>query len=371
MNEFISGVIDMQDVGVFCTNAFSVAVLDEIPDMVRVIDAQGRVLFSNSALRERFGDGLGLKCEKLPGASSRCSDCIAQKCIRYRRRYSTITQVHGRIYSVTAGPVVYDNGIYALEIYSDITKEQNLKEKLMANNSRMMKDLEIARSLQLSILRHTLPKLEGYRFGAEFLPCEALGGDMYDCFITRDGRIIMYIADVSGHGVMPAMLTVYLRQEMFAQCKAPGVSPAQVLRNIQDSFEELNTEESIYITIFIAALEPETGAFVCANAGHSVPPLIAGNGQIKEILLPGTPICRWVDNARRDEFEGVLEKGERLFLYTDGLDGIHTEQASRQDLSDILLSESLHGKQLLDEIKRKFTQMRADDVTMLLCERDK
>ena len=40
-------------------------------------------------------------------------------------------------------------------------------------------------------------------------------------------------------------------------------------------------------------------------------------------------------------------------------------------MSDILLSERLHGKQLLDEIKKKFTQTRADDVTMLLCERDK
>jgi sigma-B regulation protein RsbU (phosphoserine phosphatase) len=361
----------MQSVGAFCSNAFSVAVLDEIPDMVRVIDDEGRVLFANSALKERFGDGVGSKCLKMPGATSRCTDCVALRCIRDRRRYNIMTQVRGHIYSVSAGPVEFDGNVYALEIYTDITKEQNLKEKLMANNSRMMKDLEIARSLQLSILRHTLPKIKGYRFGAEFLPCEALGGDMYDCFLARDGRVIMYIADVSGHGVMPAMLTVYLRQEMFAQCKAPGVSPAQVLRNIQDSFEELNTEESIYITVFILAMDPATGAFVCANAGHSVPPLIAGNGQLKEIMLPGTPICRWMDNARRDEFEGVLEKGERLFLYTDGLDGIQTEQASRQNLSDILLSERLHGKQLLDEIKKKFTQTRADDVTMLLCERDK
>lgn len=353
----------------FCANVFSVAVLDEIPDMVRVLDEKGNILFSNAALRERFGAGIGTRCEKLPGASKHCSECIAEKCIRDRRRYNTIAQVRGRIYSVCAGPVEFEGRYYALEIYSDITKEQNLKEKLMANNSRMMKDLEIARSLQLSILRHNLPKINGYYFSAEFLPCEALGGDMYDCFLTRDGRVIMYIADVSGHGVMPAMLTVYLRQEMFAQCKAAGVSPAQVLHNIQDSFEELNTEESIYITIFIVAIDPATGAFVCANAGHSVPPLIAGNGDLREILLPGTPICRWADNSMRSETSGMLQKGERLFLYTDGLDGIHTEQASSQDLSDILQSDAIYGKQLLGEIKKKFTQTRADDVTMLLCER--
>lgn len=356
----------------FCSSIFSVAVLDEIPDMVRVLDGNGSILYSNAALRERFGekDSINsIRCKRLPGASKDCLECIAEKCIRDKRRYNTITAARGRIYSVSAGPVEFEGKYYALEIYSDITKEQNLKEKLMANNSRMMKDLEIARSLQLSILRHNLPKIKGYRFAAEFLPCEALGGDMYDCFLARDGRVIMYIADVSGHGVMPAMLTVYLRQEMFAQCKVSGVSPAQVLHNLQDSFEELNTEESIYITTFVVSLDPATGSYVCANAGHSVPPLIAGNGGLREILLPGTPICRWADNSRRSQISGVLKKGEKMFLYTDGLDGIHTEQASSRILSEILQSESLHGKQLLEEIKKKFTQTRADDVTMLLCER--
>ena len=84
---------------------------------------------------------------------------------------------------------------------------------------------------------------------------------------------------------MPAMLTVYLRQEMFAQFKASGITPGQVLRNIQISFEELNTEESIYITVFIVVIDPVTGAYTYANAGHSVPPLIAGHGRIKELFF--------------------------------------------------------------------------------------
>ena len=338
--------------------------------MVRVIDEDGKVLYANKRIRIRFGDDQGTMCQKIPGAVSKCSECIALKCIKDERRYSTISRVKGHIYSVSAGPVVYDGKVYALEIFCDITKEQNLKDKLMTNNARMMKDMEIARSLQLSILRHNLPEIEGYRFCAEFLPCEALGGDMYDCFIARDGRIIMYIADVSGHGVMPAMLTVYLRQEMFAQCKAWCISPSQVLHNIHASFEELNTEESIYITIFIIMIDPKTGEYICANAGHSVPPLIAGDGHVRELFLPGTPICRWVDRLNMQQATGVLEKGERLFLYTDGLDGIHTGQASNKKLRDILQKNNRHGKQLLDEIKKKFTQTKADDVTMLLCERD-
>lgn len=349
--------------------AFSVAVLDELPNMVRVIDEQGEVLYINSAFKKRFEKLQQSPCRRIPGATSDCIECIALKCISEQRRFSYIARALGRIFSICTSPVKYNDRVYALEIFADITQEQNMKDKLMATNTRMMKDLEIARSLQLSILRHNLPALDGYSFAAEFLPCDALGGDMYDCFMARDGRIFMYIADVSGHGVMPAMLTVYLRQEMFAQCKTSGITPAEVLKNIQISFEELNTEESIYITIFVLSLNPETGEFVCANAGHSVPPLIAKQDGIHELFLPGTPICRWVDSANHEQVSGVLNKGEKLFLYTDGLDGIHTGEVSNQKLSDILLDQSLKGKELLGEIKKQFTQMRADDVTMLLCER--
>ncbi len=348
------------------SDAFSSAVLDAIPSMVRLVDESGDVLYANSMLSARFGDDAD---PKAPCAAIRCGECVAKRCIRDERRYTTISRSRGRVYTIDAGPVVIGGSVYALEVFTDITKEQKLKEKLMENNSRMMKDLEIARSLQLSILRHNLPDIPGFRFCAEFLPCEALGGDMYDCFLTRDGRIVMYIADVSGHGVMPAMLTVYLRQEMFAQCKTPGISPSRVLRNIQDSFEELRTEESIYITVFVVAIDPVTGEFVCANAGHSVPPLIAGPKGIRELFVPGTPICRWAEGGVREEQGGVLSPGERLFLYTDGLDGSHSEASSR-GLYEILQSTELRERRLLEEIKKNFTRTRADDVTMLLCERD-
>jgi len=355
----------------FLGDAFSVAVLNEMPDMVRVIDADGNAIWANSAMKKRLDDDdLGV-CKRVPGAAKDCAECIALRCIKKLQKYTKITRSIGRVYAMSVSPVVYDDMTYALEIFTDITKEHNLKDKLMISNTNMMKDLEIARSLQLSILRHTLPQLSGYRFNAEFLPCEALGGDMYDCFRARDGRVFMYIADVSGHGVMPAMLTVYLRQEMFAQCKTEGVAPPEILKNIQASFEELNTEESIYITIFVLVLDPDTGEFTYANAGHSVPPLIAGRNGVRELFLPGTPICRWVEHANHDQAQGLLKKGEKLLLYTDGLDGIHTGEESNQKLCNILQDGSLSGTALLDEIKKQFTQTKADDVTMLLCERKK
>ena len=359
----------MQSNDIFEPNNIFAFALGELPDMVRLTDKTGKVLYMNRAFTERFGDGLGEVCRRIPGATDDCPSCTAVECIKTNSRQEAVQNVRGRVYSLSASPVAFGEEVYALEIICDITMEANLKDRLMGANERMISDLEVARSLQLSILRNELPSVDGYDFAAEFLPCEALGGDMYDCFLMRDGRIFMYIADVSGHGVMPAMLTVYLRQEMFAQCKNPGISPKEVLSNMQDSFEELSVNPSIYITIFALVLEPESGEFVYCNAGHSVTPLIASGSGVKELFLPGTPICRWTNAEERSERTETLRKGERLFLFTDGLDDVHVDKAVVSELSGMLADKALGGRELLDKVKQKFAQKKEDDVTMLLCER--
>ena len=359
----------MQKKELFESDTIFACALNEIPDMLRIIDKDGNVLYANKAFVDRFGNGLGEVCHKIPSASEECSSCTAVECIKSLSRQDTVLNVRGRVYSLSTNPVSYEGQTYALEILSDITLEANLKDRLVGANERMISDLEVARSLQLSILRNELPSIDGYDFAAEFLPCEALGGDMYDCFLMRDGRVFMYIADVSGHGVMPAMLTVYLRQEMFAQCKKTGINPKQVLSNMQDSFEELSVNPSIYITIFAVVLEPETGKFVYCNAGHSVTPLIASEKETKELFLPGTPICRWTNAEERSEKTDTLKKGERLLLYTDGLDDVHVDKAVAEELGVMLKDKARSNQALLDNIKAKFAQKKEDDVTMLVCER--
>lgn len=360
----------MLDIDSLKADAFSVALLSGIPELVRVIDIDGRVIYSNRGIINEPAAVKRNVCSSIPGAIEKCENCIAVKCIKDKRNYSNLSVIDGKAYMATTKPFIFNNKTYALEILRDAKPDLTVGDKPIEEGSRIKKDLEVAKSLQLSILRHNLPEIEGYRFYARFLPCEALGGDMYDCFLARDGRIIMYVADVSGHGVMPAMLTVYLRQEMFAQCKHLNIAPQEVLKNIQDSFEELSVDESIYITIFLLALDPDTGEFTCVNAGHSVPPLIAGKEGIREIFLSGTPVCRWTGSHCREETKGLLKKGERLFLYTDGLDGIHSGTSSADSLNKILLRGSLRGEDLLAEIKKEFTKTKADDVTMLLCERE-
>ena len=90
---------------------------------------------------------------------------------------------------------------------------------------------------------------------------------------------------------------------------------------------------------------------------------------MRELFLPGNPICRWRMNEVREQKYGKLEKGERLLLYTDGLDDIHVDMYVMHSLHELLLNPAHSGAGLLTAIKEKFAQKKEDDVTMLLCER--
>ena len=66
-------------------------------------------------------------------------------------------------------------------------------------------------------MKGALPKVDEYELTAGFFPCEAVGGDIYDCTVYDD-KLVIYVADVSGHGVMPAMLAVFFSRVVRAAC---------------------------------------------------------------------------------------------------------------------------------------------------------
>ena len=277
--------------------------------------------------------------------------------------------IDGRTYQADVSPMMLSGGgAGAVEVLRDITREAEQHETLVASNRKMTNDLEVARTLQLSILRDQLPDVPGYRFSSVFMPCETLGGDMYDCFKLGDDKIAMYIADVSGHGVMSAMLTVYLRQEIFSQFKKHS-SPDEVLYGLYESYLDLNIDSSVYITAFVAVIDLKTGRLSCTNAGHSVAPILFDGSDTHEILSAGMPVCSWQE-PEFSRFEEKLLPGGRLLLYTDGLDDVHLSDQTVIGLKKLAALKKIEGQQLLDRIIKEYATSMNDDVTLLLAERE-
>ncbi len=354
-------------------SAFYTELLNSMSDLVRVVDKNNMVLYENDELARTFGKTLDKKCFETLCEGDFCKGCaLYQKKKRQRfKKRSGETVVKDRTYSVVVSPInvsLWERG--AVEVFRDVTQETRLKNRMLARNRKMVNDLEVARTLQLSILRDQMPDHTGYRFRSVFMPCETLGGDMFDCFNIRDNKVAMYIADVSGHGVMSAMLTVYLRQEIFSQFKA-SQTPDGVLSGLSVSFNDLNIEGSLYITVFLLVLDLATGEFTYTNAGHSVAPLLYDGETVEEIISPGLPISNWSAQPEFAVRTGMLNPGGRILLYTDGLDKIHEDALTLDGLKQQLKLKTVAGTQLLNRIIYKYAINRADDITLLMVEREK
>ena len=355
----------------FTAMDYAPVLIDSMMDMVRVVRADGSVAMVNEAMKKQFGDTVGAECFSAIGCGEKCSDCMMDK---LRNGEGSITKertINGRSFSIKASPLYGKDRSFmgAIEVFRDMTDEVALRERLIKANAKLLEDLSTARGLQRSMFRKHFPDIDDYSFHMGFYPCEAVGGDACDCIPLKDNKVLMYVADVSGHGVRAAMLTVYLRQEIIMLAKQTGRPDIrQMLESIRSSFAELNAGEYTYITLFMAVIDIKTGEMQCINAGHSVSPLIKTADSVSEIFLPGSPICAWSDHAGGKEASFRLEKGGRLLLYTDGMLDI-----DRNDPESRIISKFAEDPFSAESFIKYFKELHAlnpsDDLLMFICER--
>ncbi|MGI6704820.1 MAG: SpoIIE family protein phosphatase [Clostridia bacterium] len=357
------------------------SVLDGMVDMVRVVDTDSTILLMNKKMKEAVGDMVGQKCYSVLGCESPCDQCISLYAIRDRRTYHKTEILHGRIYSVLSSPIMDEEGnvTAAVEVFRDITEERILREQILQHNRKMMEDLEFAQKIQNSFLPSQMPNAYPFRFHSFYKPCESVSGDIYDVFWLDKEHIGFYLADVSGHGVTAAMLTIFLKEAILHLVKDEGrvLSPAGLLEGLYKRFNQVDLEEHFYITLFYGVLNIRSGKLRFSNAGHSVPPFFQNEEGIFPIEIPGIPICRWLDSGQFQEGELTLKPGNRFLLYTDGLveeKRCRVEQTIARIREVMENNRSMEKKVILDHIYEMIQRENGkegfqDDVTMLLIDR--
>lgn len=346
--------------------------IDSLNDLVRVVRPDRTVAMANRAMREKFGADSCDKCFTALGGDRPCEDCLMKRVAEGTERLYKEKEIDGIHYSIKASPLYDTAGEFlgCIEVYRDITPEVQIRQRLMRANAKMTRDLLMAQGLQAAMFRKELPEPEGYRLTMGFYPCDAVGGDACDCISLPDGKVLLYVADVSGHGVRAAMLTVFLRQEIIMHAKAKAhIDLTEMTELIRRSFMELNADDATYITLFLMLLDPATGECRYVNAGHSVAPLICGEDGIRELFAPGPPVCRWSAAAGSPEGKLLLEKGQRVVLFTDGVmencgdmdaETFFREQFARRDFDPT---------EFIGRINDFHEGSRNDDILLMVCER--
>ena len=145
-----------------------------------------------------------------------------------------------------------------------------------------------------------------------------IGGDWYDVIGRPDGRLMLIIADVAGHGPDIASFMVQLRNILRAVAMEEP-DPAELLRRANSVVISLHTTEAPFTTCCVALVEPDGRGLTWSLAGHP-PPLLASRRR-RAGSSPRRPVCRsgCGMDAEYTSSSTVAELGDRLVLYTDGL----------------------------------------------------
>ncbi|MEA4854771.1 MAG: SpoIIE family protein phosphatase [Christensenella sp.] len=347
------------------------AIINAMSDMVRVVSKDGKVIMANSAFEKRFGSFLGIKCYEPFGQVGPCEHCLPREVLEDGESRRLTRKVRGRVYSVTVSPLCdsEQGNIAAVEVFRDITLDYNIKQNLLMQNAKMQKDLQLARKLQESLVKSAMPKVGGgYALAAGFFPCEAVGGDIYDCTVYGN-KLVTYLADVSGHGVMPAMLAVFFSRVVRAACLTGNFKPSEILNYAQREFLQLKLADSIYITAFITVIDLKTNEALYSNAGLSVMPVLFRDGKFQELYMPSYPLCDWFTDTPYQDGSFDFREGTRMLIYSDGIDNIHSDPAVKERLFALLGKEDFQAEAFIEEVREKLHSKPEDDLTLLLCER--
>src|SRR5215212_10237170 len=242
---------------------------------------------------------------------------------------------------------------------------------------RIEQELRVARLIQQTLLPKTLPELPGYDVAAYYQPAREVGGDFYDFLQLEDGRLGLVVGDVTDKGV-PAALVMATTRTMLRAAAQRLFSPGEVLRRANDALVS-DIPPNMFITCLYAILEPESGRLLYANAGHDLPyRRRTGRSEgAEELRARGMPLGL-MPGMGYEEKEILLEEGESVLFYSDGLVEAHDprrEMFGFPRLQGLVGTHRSGGSSLvsflLSELRR-FTGEdweQEDDITLVTLER--
>jgi sigma-B regulation protein RsbU (phosphoserine phosphatase) len=200
-------------------------------------------------------------------------------------------------------------------------------KELQDKQKRLEEDLRAAATIQETLLPTNLPEWPELEIAWKFLPCDLIGGDIFNVVPLDEEHLGFYMIDVSGHGVPSAMVTVSVAQLMtqhsgYLKKRVPSppfyqiVSPMQVLKALDEEypFERFNK----FFTIIYLIVDILQKKIVYSNAAHPAPFLLHRNGSLDLLDIGGTIIG--LDGiVPFEQEERQILPGDKIIFYTDGV----------------------------------------------------
>ncbi|MGM0600543.1 MAG: PP2C family protein-serine/threonine phosphatase [Candidatus Rifleibacteriota bacterium] len=240
-----------------------------------------------------------------------------------------------------------------------------------------VKEMLLAKAVQQCLIPTDPPLIEGYELVIHNQMATDVGGDYADAFILPDNRFLVVLGDVTGHGISSSILTAMVKALIFRFSKNPTSLP-EILRQLSEMVFDLLKRRKL-MTFCAVIIEKDTGKFIFANAGHPYPIICRQNGQTGKIEHGSLPLGVSKKRSKYSTKEGILNEGETLFLYTDGIAEAtnSAEKIFGFDRLETIISQNhnktgeLIRKSLLDTFWNHYGDKPLDDdLTFIILKRD-
>ncbi len=242
-----------------------------------------------------------------------------------------------------------------------------------ATRQRFQQEMEVAKLIQQNFLPKELPELAGWQVAAYYRPAREVGGDFYDVIPLRDGLVGFVVGDVTDKGVPAALVMAATRSVLRASAQRI-VDPGEVLERVNEHLCP-DMPEKMFVTCLYGVLEPGSGHFRFANAGHDLPYVKRAHGS-EELRARGMPLGL-MPGMPYEEKETVLEPGDSLLLHSDGIVEAHDPQREMFGFPRLkqAVADYPGGGELIDRILADLQAHtgpdaeQEDDITMVTLQR--
>jgi serine phosphatase RsbU (regulator of sigma subunit) len=234
-------------------------------------------------------------------------------------------------------------------------------------------ELRLARSIQRASLPKEVPSLEGWQISPFYRPAREVGGDFYDFHPLSEGRLGLVVGDATGKGV-PAALVMSTTCGMLRLAAQSSSSLGEMLQRVNETLFPY-IPANMFVTCFYAILDPKSGSLTYANAGHDLP-YLCRNGEAEELRARGMPLGL-MPGMGYEEKEIILEAGEGVLFYSDGLVEAHDPKGEMFGFPRLRALVAEHGEEsslgnfLLEELYSFVGEGwdQEDDITLLTLQR--
>ena len=350
-------------------------VIEKMDYMVRVMDVDHKVVYMNKKMREEFGHTLGHICYQLLGRADKCEHCVTRETKATGKPVMKDIPIGDKCYSVFSSPVDTDDGEnYSIELMHDITEQKKTENELMRHYEKLKADIEFAKHIQERALPIDGMRWNTMEINSIYHPSEDLGGDLFDVIKMNSAESLMYIADVSGHGITSSLLTIFLRQVVRGRV-GENVDLNEIIELLIKSYKELGADNEQYLTVLFCLYNKDKQEVTFLNAGHNCLPIVINNlGEVQEVEVKGIPVCNLIEHPKYKMATIQVEHGDRIILYTDGI----TEAFNKENkpfeterMLDLIKNNlDLEGKALVkkvvSEVEAYTKKPIADDMAIII-----